>query len=67
MTLFFAIMDQSLVFIRVTFASVFYDAIRTLEQYWDVVVDAIEKGTIPDVFDLGHCRRYLEVRRNDLS
>lgn len=66
MTLFFAIMDQSLVFIRVTFASVFYDAIRTLEQYWDVVVDAIEKGTIPDVFDLGHCKPYLEVRLNDL-
>lgn len=62
MTLFFAIMDQSLVFIRVTFASIFYDAIRTLEQYWDVVVDAIEKGTIPDVFDLGHCKPYLEAQ-----
>lgn len=65
MTLFFMIIDQSLVLICITFASIFYDAIQILEEYWDVVVETIKKGTIPDIFDLGHCKPYLEVWQNN--
>jgi len=61
MTMFFAVLDPALVFMRATYTSVFYDAVLILEEHWDTVIDAVEIGTIPDVYDLDYCRPYLEV------
>ena len=61
MTMLFSVTDPLLVFIRAAYISIFYDAILLLEEHWDIVVDAIEKGTIPDVYDLDYCRPYLKV------
>jgi hypothetical protein len=61
MTMFFAVTDPLLVCIVAGYTSIVYDAVLSLEEHWDVVVDAIEKGTIPDVYDLDYCRPYLEV------
>ena len=46
---------------RASYTSIFYDAVLILEEHWDTVVDAVENGTIPDVYDLDYCRPYLEV------
>ena len=61
MTMLFAVTDPSLVFMCANFTSVFYDAVLTLEEHWDIVVDSVENGTIPDVYDLDYCRPFLEV------
>ena len=61
MTMLFSVTDPLLVFIRGAYISIFYDAVLLLEEHWDIVVDAIEKGTIPDVYDLDYWRPYLEV------
>ena len=61
MTMLFAATNPSLVLMRASFTSVFYDAVLTLEDHWDMVVDSVEKGTIPDVYDLDYCRPFLEV------
>ena len=62
MTMFFAVTDPLLVFIGAVYTSIFYDAVLILEEHWDIVVDAIEKGTIPDVYDLDYCGPYLKVK-----
>jgi hypothetical protein len=61
MTMLFAVMDPLLVFMCASYTSVFYDAVLTLEENWDIVVDSVAKGTIPDVYDLDCCRPFLEV------
>ncbi|KIJ93846.1 hypothetical protein K443DRAFT_111444 [Laccaria amethystina LaAM-08-1] len=62
MTMFFAVLDPSLVFMRASYTSIFYDAVLILEEHWDTVIDAVENGTIPDVYDLDYCRPYLEAQ-----
>lgn len=62
MTMFFAVTDPSLVSMRATYISAFYDAVLTLEEHWDIVIDSVEKGTIPDVYDLDYCRPFLEAQ-----
>jgi hypothetical protein len=61
MTMLFAVMDPLLVFMCASYTSVFYDGVLTLEEQWDVVIDGVEKGTIPDVYDIDYCRPFLEV------
>lgn len=61
MTMLFAVTDPSLLLMRASFTSVFYDAVLTLEDHWDIVVDSVEKGRIPDIYDLDYCRPFLEV------
>ena len=61
MTMLFAVTDPLLVFIGAVYTSIFYDAVLILEEHWDIVVDAIEKGKTPGVYDLGYCGPYLKV------
>jgi len=45
MTMFFAVLDLSLVFMHASYTSIFYDAVLILEEHWDTVIDAVENGT----------------------
>lgn len=43
------------------FASLFVDMLHYIENEWLVIVDCIEKGTIPDLEITEHLRTVLEV------
>jgi len=61
MTMFFAVLNLSLVFMHASYTSIFYDAVLILEEHWDTVIDAIENRMIPDIYNLDYCRPHLEV------
>ena len=61
MTMLFAVPDPLLVFIGAVYTSIFYDAVLILEEHWDIIVDAIEKGKLPGVYDLDYCGPYFKV------
>ena len=63
MTALFALIDPSLSMIESAFSTYVYDGVRTLEEYWDTMINAIQIGTLPDIYDLGEYRTHIEVRR----
>ena len=63
MTAFFALIDHSLSMIRSGHSTYVYDAVRILEEHWDLMINAIQMGTLPDICDLGEYRTHIEVRR----
>ena len=48
--------------IVVTFAIVFVDLIRVVDQAWDSLVASIREGRIPDLEGIDHLRVHLQVR-----
>ena len=58
----FALIDPSLSVMQATFSTTIYDAIRTLEEHWDTMIDAIQIGAVPNIYDLGEYRSHIEVR-----
>ncbi|KAF8833581.1 hypothetical protein BDN67DRAFT_976531, partial [Paxillus ammoniavirescens] len=44
-----------------TFAPVFIDLIRHIDEEWDMFVACIQDGTIPDLEGIDHVRAYLQV------
>jgi hypothetical protein len=64
MTALFALIDPSLSMIRSGFSTYVYDAVRTLEEHWDLMINAIQMGALPDICDLGEYRSHIEVRRS---
>ena len=59
----FALIDPSLSVIQAAFSTSIYDIVRTLEEHWDTMIDAIQIGALPDIDDLGEYRPYIEVWR----
>jgi len=57
----FALIDPSLSVMQAIFSTSIYDAIRTLEEHWDTMIDAIQMGVLPDMYDLGEYQSYIEV------
>jgi hypothetical protein len=45
------------------FSTSVYDAVRTLEEHWDIMMGAIQFGALPDIYNLGEYRPHIEVRR----
>ena len=64
MTALFALIDPSLSIIKSGFSTYVYDAVRTLEEHWDTMINAIRMGALPDIYDLGEYRPHIEVRRS---
>ena len=60
----FALIDPSLSAMQSPFSTTIYDAVRTLEEHWDTMIDAIQIGALPDMYDLGKYRSYIEVSRS---
>ena len=48
--------------IESAFSTYVYDGVRTLEEHWDTMINAIQIGTLPDIYDLGEYRSHIEVR-----
>lgn len=67
MTALFALIDPSLSMIQSAFSTYVYDGVRTIEEHWDTMVDAIQTGVLPDNYDLGEYRPYIEVRLLDFD
>ena len=63
MTALFALIDHSLSMIRSGHSTYVYDAVR-LEEHWDLMINAIQMGALPDICDLGEYRTHIEVRRS---
>lgn len=61
MNSFFALLDPTVIFMNATLSTILYDAIRTIEQNWDTMIQAIEQGILPNVDDLAEYRTHLEV------
>ena len=61
MNSFFALTDPSIIFMNATLSTILYDAIRIIEENWDMMVKAIEQGILPEVDGLGGYRKHLEV------
>ena len=59
----FALIDRSLSVMHANFAVLIYDMVYTLGENWDTMIDAIQTGALPDIFDLGEYRPYIEVRQ----
>ena len=64
MTALFALIDPSLSIIKSGFSTYVYDAVRTLEEHWDTMINAIQMGALSDIYDLGEYRPHIEVRRS---
>jgi len=65
MTTLFALIDPSLSVIEATYSILVYDAVYTLEEHWDTMIDAIQIGVLPDIYELGEYRPHIEVGRFD--
>ena len=63
MTALFALIDPSLSMIESAFSTYVYDGVRTLEEHWDTMINAIQIGTLPDIYDLGEYQTHIEVWR----
>ena len=59
----FALIDPSLSVMQAAFSTTIYDAVCTLEEHWDRMIDAIQIGVLPDIYDLGEYRPHIEVWR----
>jgi hypothetical protein len=63
MTALFALIDPSLSIIESAFSTYVYDGVRTLEEHWDTMLNAIKIGALPNIHDLGEYRSHIEVWR----
>jgi len=61
MSTLFALTDPALSVMQSAFSTSIYDVVRTLEEYWDTMINAIHIGTLPDTYDLGEYRPHIEV------
>ena len=64
MTVLFELTDPSLSIIKSAFSAYVYDGVRTLEEHWNTMINAIQIGTLPDIYDLGEYRSHIEERRS---
>jgi len=58
----FALADPQLETINTLFGYMFVDMIRCLEEEWDILVNSIETGVLPEWEGTSHVRQYLEPK-----
>ncbi|KAF8061520.1 GH3 auxin-responsive promoter [Lyophyllum atratum] len=56
----FALEDRSLEMINTLFCTFFVDFVRLIEQHWDMLIQAIEDGVIPQLDGAEHVHQYLQ-------
>ena len=57
----FALYEPQVEFINTVFSTIFRDFCRAIDEKWDVLVECIETGSIPDSVDVGHLKGELLV------
>lgn len=50
--------------IFVTFATIFADLVRCVDEEWDMLLICIHDGRIPELDGIGQLRDHLQVSRN---
>jgi hypothetical protein len=63
----FALADRELACISGGFATVLRDFYRTVEECWDLLIQSIEDGVIPDLEGLDGLKEYLQVCKQGSS
>ena len=63
----FALADPLLETINTLFGPVFLDMMHCMEEEWDILVNSVETGVLPDWEGTSHVRQYLEVKLNSLK
>jgi hypothetical protein len=61
MSTLFALIDPSLSVTQSTFSTSINDAVHTLEEHWDTMINTIRIGAPPNIYDLGEYRPNTEV------
>ena len=61
MAILFALIDPSLSVMQSAYSTTIYDAVCTLEEHWDTMIDAIQIGSLPDMYYLGKYQSHIEV------
>ncbi|KDR82343.1 hypothetical protein GALMADRAFT_56917, partial [Galerina marginata CBS 339.88] len=61
MHMFFALMDPSIMLLNALFSTQLSDAIHVVQEHWDVMLGAIERGRLPDISGIDHVRTQLEA------
>ncbi|KAG2142334.1 GH3 auxin-responsive promoter [Suillus clintonianus] len=56
----FALADRGVTTAAFTFGNTFLSFLQYVEDEWDILVDCIEKGIIPDIEQIDHVREALE-------
>jgi hypothetical protein len=57
----FALEDRSLELINTLFATIFFDFVRLMQEYWDPLVQAIYDGKVPDFEGVESVKHHLQV------
>ncbi|KIJ13245.1 hypothetical protein PAXINDRAFT_100830 [Paxillus involutus ATCC 200175] len=58
----FCLVSRDLDRLIMTFAPVFMDLLRHVDEEWDMVLTCIKDGTIPDLEGIDHVRAHLQVQ-----
>ncbi|KIM36507.1 hypothetical protein M413DRAFT_287801 [Hebeloma cylindrosporum] len=64
MTVLFALIDPSVSMIESAFSIYIYDGVRTLEEHWETMLNAIQTGVLPNNYELGEFRSHIEAQFN---
>jgi hypothetical protein len=57
----FALYEPQVELINTIFSTIFRDFCRVIDEQWDMLVECIETGSIPDSVDVGHLKDQLLV------
>lgn len=58
----FALNDPTLEMINTMFSTIFLDFARLLEDQWDLLVDTLESGVVPEMEGMAAVKGHLQVR-----
>ena len=61
----FALYEPKVKLINAIFSTIFRDFCRVIDEQWDMLVECINTGSIPDSVDVGHLKDQLLV--SDIS
>lgn len=57
----FALCEPKVELINTMFSTIFRDFCRVIDDQWDILVECIATGSIPDSVDVGHLKETLLV------
>ncbi|GLB35342.1 putative GH3 auxin-responsive promoter [Lyophyllum shimeji] len=58
----FALEDRSLEMINALFSTIFLDFLRLIDEHWDMLIQAIEDGVVPELDGAENVHQYLQAQ-----